>query len=68
MHGLKLTQLISPGPQPEGLGMALATCRSIIDAHNGRLWASANQPRGAVCQFTLPADQTTDVDGTERDL
>jgi K+-sensing histidine kinase KdpD len=44
--------------------MALATCRSIIDAHNGSLWASANQPRGAVCQFTLPADQTTDVDGT----
>jgi K+-sensing histidine kinase KdpD len=43
--------------------MALATCRSIIDAHNGRLWASANQPRGAVCQFTLPADQTTDVMG-----
>jgi len=43
--------------KPEGLGMGLAICRSIIDAHGGRLWASANQPRGLVFQFTLPADQ-----------
>ena len=42
--------------KPEGLGMGLTICRSIIDGHNGRLWASANQPRGAVFQFTLPAD------------
>nr|WP_291706338.1 ATP-binding sensor histidine kinase [Bradyrhizobium sp.] len=42
--------------KPEGMGMGLAICRSIIDAHNGRLWASANQPRGAVFQFTLPAN------------
>jgi C4-dicarboxylate-specific signal transduction histidine kinase len=41
--------------QAEGLGMGLAISRSMIDAHNGRLWASANQPRGAVFQFTLPA-------------
>jgi PAS domain S-box-containing protein len=40
----------------EGLGMGLTICRSIMDAHNGRLWASANQPRGVVFQFTLPAD------------
>ena len=37
-----------------GTGMGLAICRSIIDAHGGRLWASANEPRGAVFQFTLP--------------
>ncbi|WP_339490747.1 trifunctional serine/threonine-protein kinase/ATP-binding protein/sensor histidine kinase [Pseudomonas sp. EL_65y_Pfl2_R95] len=37
-----------------GLGMGLSICRSIIDAHGGRLWASANLPRGAVVQFTLP--------------
>jgi PAS domain S-box-containing protein len=37
-----------------GLGMGLSICRSIIDAHGGRLWASANVPRGAIFQFTLP--------------
>ena len=37
-----------------GVGMGLAICRSIIDAHGGRLWADANEPRGAVFQFTLP--------------
>ncbi len=40
--------------KPTGLGMGLSICRSIIDAHGGRLWASANLPRGAVVQFTLP--------------
>jgi PAS domain S-box-containing protein len=38
-----------------GIGMGLSICRSIIDAHGGRLWAAANQPRGAILQFTLPA-------------
>jgi PAS domain S-box-containing protein len=37
-----------------GVGMGLAICRSIIDAHGGRLWADANEPRGAVFQFALP--------------
>ena len=36
-----------------GVGMGLSICRSIIDAHGGRLWAEANEPRGAVFQFTL---------------
>jgi signal transduction histidine kinase len=40
--------------KPTGLGMGLSICRSIIEAHQGRLWASANTPRGAVFQFTLP--------------
>jgi C4-dicarboxylate-specific signal transduction histidine kinase len=37
-----------------GMGMGLSICRSIIDAHRGRLWAEANEPRGAIFQFTLP--------------
>jgi hypothetical protein len=40
-----------------GVGMGLSICRSIIDAHGGRLWAEANEPRGTVFQFTLPAVQ-----------
>jgi signal transduction histidine kinase len=38
-----------------GLGLGLSICRSIIEAHGGRLWASANVPRGAIFQFTVPA-------------
>ena len=37
-----------------GVGMGLSICRSIINAHGGRLWAEANDPRGAVFQFILP--------------
>jgi signal transduction histidine kinase len=40
--------------KPSGTGMGLSICRSIIDAHGGWLWAEANDPRGAVFQFTLP--------------
>ena len=37
-----------------GVGIGLSICRSIIEAHGGRLWADAHQPRGAVFRFTLP--------------
>jgi C4-dicarboxylate-specific signal transduction histidine kinase len=40
--------------KPGGLGMGLSICHSIIEAHEGRLWATAAEPRGAVFAFTLP--------------
>jgi PAS domain S-box-containing protein len=47
--------------KPAGLGMGLAICRSIIEAHGGRLWVDANVPRGTIFRFTVPAFAATDV-------
>jgi PAS domain S-box-containing protein len=41
--------------KPSGLGMGLPICRTIIEAHGGQLWATANVPQGAVFQFTVPS-------------
>jgi signal transduction histidine kinase len=38
----------------DGLGMGLSICRSIIDAHGGRLWAAPRMPHGTVFRFTVP--------------
>jgi signal transduction histidine kinase len=43
--------------KPHGIGMGLAICQSIVAAHGGRMWATANKPRGAIFQFTLPPKQ-----------
>ena len=50
--------------KPGGLGMGLSICRTIIEAHGGRLWATAAQPQGATFQFTLPAPSTIHIDLT----
>lgn len=42
--------------KPNGMGMGLSICRSIIEDHGGRLWASRIDPQGALFQFTIPAD------------
>ena len=41
----------------QGMGIGLAICRSIVEAHGGQMWAGANEPRGAVFQFTVPLER-----------
>jgi C4-dicarboxylate-specific signal transduction histidine kinase len=42
--------------KPNGMGMGLSICRSIIEHHGGRLWVTSHEPQGALFQFTIPAN------------
>src|SRR5690606_37189485 len=56
-HGLRDPErLFEPfySTKSEGLGMGLNICRTIIESHHGRLWASANPEGGTIFRFTLP--------------
>jgi PAS domain S-box-containing protein len=53
-----LSRLFEPfyTTKPEGMGMGLSICRSIIEAHGGVLWTTRCEPRGALFQFTIPSN------------
>ncbi|UAL12413.1 PAS domain S-box protein [Caulobacter segnis] len=52
--------------KPEGIGMGLSICRSIIEAHGGRIWAANATPRGGVFSFTLPLAEGDGLDVRSR--
>jgi C4-dicarboxylate-specific signal transduction histidine kinase len=49
-----------------GMGIGLSICRYIVEAHGGQIWAGANEPRGAMFQFTLPNHEFSSGSSLER--
>ena len=60
LHPESLPRLFEPfcTTKPDGMGIGLSICRSIIEAQGGRLWATACEPQGTLFQFTIPISPT----------
>jgi C4-dicarboxylate-specific signal transduction histidine kinase len=51
--------------KPDGMGLGLPLCRSIVEAHGGRLWASVATPHGSIFNVLLPSTEAAGSGGTE---
>ncbi|WP_159990502.1 PAS domain-containing sensor histidine kinase [Pelistega ratti] len=63
-------QLFKPffSTKPEGLGMGLNICRSIIESHNGQLWATPNPDGGTIFRFKIPFANSNNTISTDKEI